>query len=267
MMKKAILVLLAMAALLAVVSLSCTSVSQIFATETPTPTHTPTRTPTPTQTATPTVTQTPTSTETPTPSPTATPLPEYKVEEHADGTTDFLDFTYGFRVTFPQDWLVVPLSGESSAEWMAKAAKEMEASGFNIEEAFASVDPDTIRLIVMDNTPGHVSEGSYPNVNVSVKMGSRPSLDFLVSLYVEALPETVPGLTVTNSEILENAAGLSYGRIDTQRPSDSEDVHQILILFGLDDGLVALTFSLTSSLQADYVMIVQEITDSFDYLE
>jgi hypothetical protein len=271
MMKRAILVLLAMAALQAMVSLSCTSISQIFATETPTPTHTPTRTPTPTQTATPTVTQTPTSTETPTPSPTATPLPEYSVEAHANGASEYVDYEYGFRITFPKDWFVFPLFGEESLTLFELGQTKFEDSPVDVRDAFESADPDLFRLMILDYSPDHMDEGGFtPNAYLAVDASQvPPPMQEMLAGYEEKLHQELPDYEIMRNEVLENANGITYGRISFAPSRDLTSFYQDQIIFTLDqfDGVVFLTFMAQNSNREDIDAAIQEAADSFDFLD
>ena len=158
-MKKILLVIFAMIALLASISLSCTSVSQIFATETSTPTNTPTKTPTPTSTATATITLTPTPTNTPTPTATATPLPDFEVEEHSDGSTDYVSNEYGFTLTFPDGWYLIPLTGDPSVDLTDAVADDLEEKGLDVGEVFDMSYTDAFKLLALDYNQEHNKNG------------------------------------------------------------------------------------------------------------
>ena len=264
-MKRIFLVLLGLAALQVSISLSCNSVTQIFATETPTPTNTPTRTPTPTRTATPTITQTPTPTNTPTSSPTPTPEPAYTVSKNPDGTTEYRDYTYNFQLAFPEGWLVLPLSGEDSAEIFRLAGEELGEAGIEAEELIESVDSDAFRLVAMDISIEGNEEDTYPNVNLSVEEDSNPPLlPWLIDLYAEAIPEVFPGLKVTGTDVLENANGNYYGIVETIPPVSWGDLVQIYIFFEVDNGILFLTFTTPTVLRETYLDVFQEIIDSFE---
>src|SRR6266508_6408975 len=82
--------------------LSCSGVadiSNLFATETPTPTNTFT----PTSTFTPSPTPAPTQTPSPTPLPTG-----INIEEQSDGSTLFIDYDNKYQLVLPSDWLIIP---------------------------------------------------------------------------------------------------------------------------------------------------------------
>ncbi|MBN2501498.1 MAG: hypothetical protein JXB38_12015 [Anaerolineales bacterium] len=266
-MKRIFLVLLGLAALQASISLSCTSVTQIFATETPTPTNTPTRTPTPTSTATATITLTPTPTKTPTPTATATPESEITIEENTDGSTRYIDHKYSFTLTFPEDWVVIPLSGEDTEALIELGKGAYAESGVDIQEAIEAVDPNAFRLLAMDFNPEHIDGEFTPNANLGIDDQQAISIDLFVSLYSKMLPDLIPGISIENSEVLENAKGISYGYIVYSLPADFGDYFQVQIVFELDNGLIVLTFSAQDTIKEDILEVIQGIVDTFEYLE
>ncbi len=266
-MKKILLAFLAMIALLASLSLSCTSVTNIFATETPTPTNTPTKTPTPTSTATATITLTPTPTNTPTPTATATPLPDFEVEEHSDGSTDYISNEYGFTFTFPDGWYLIPLTGDMSADLTDSVADELEERGLDLGDVFDADYSDTFRLLALDYDPEHNKNGYTPNANLGIEEGDSYPLTFFLDFYTEVLEEAFPGLKITNYEVLVSGRGIEYGRVDTILPADLDRAYQVQIFFQIDDGLAFMTFT-TEQTETDVIEpAIQTVVESLDYLD
>src|SRR5512143_4113517 len=126
--------------LLTLTVLSCSGVSDIpnlFATETPTPTNTFTPSPTFTPSATPTATQTPS----PTPVPTG-----IDVQKQADGSIVFIDYDNKFKLTLPNDWLVIPFNKSAYADAMDTLTKDNPQLAA-AAQAFKEMDPDMFRLV------------------------------------------------------------------------------------------------------------------------
>ena len=263
-MRKLLPIVLVLAAMQAIASLACTSVTRIFATETPTPTMTPT----PTRMATATITPSPTQTNTPTPSPTFTPEPEYAIVENADGTTEFSDYKYGVKLTFPENWYVLSLFGDEAFERLEVAEKKFRGSGINMQAVYNSADLDTDRMIVLEYNPDHFEYNFTPNMYASViKEPEVPPLDVLLAGYVEVLMESDPAVNITYKDVQVNSQGNLYARIHFEWTGEEDDLFEDQVFFTLDDGVFYLSFYGQIAFDAEIEPAIEEITNSFVYLE
>ncbi|MBN2501497.1 MAG: hypothetical protein JXB38_12010 [Anaerolineales bacterium] len=266
-MKRIFLVFLILSTVQASISLSCTSVTQIFATETPTPTNTPTRTPTPTSTVTPTVTQTPTQTNTPTPSPTSTPEPEFTAVENANGTTEYVDYKYGFKITFPENWYALPLFGDESLEWLDIAQDKFRGSGISMQAVYESGN-EYDRVIVLEYNPDHFEDGFTPNVYVAVIEESEiPPLDTLLDGYEDVLKESDPAIKINRRDVLVNSEGNLYARIQYELSGENKGLFEDQIFFALDDGINYFSFYGQIAYINEIESAIDEIINSYTYLE
>ena len=266
-MKKIFPVLLILATVQASISLSCTSVNNIFATETPTPTNTPTRTSTPTSTATSTVTQTPTQTNTPTPSPTSTPEPEYEIVENADGTTEYIDYKYGFKITLPENWYALPLFGDESLVRLDMAKDKFRGSGISMQAVYESGN-DYDRVIVLEHNPDHFEDGFTPNMYVAVIEESEiPPLDTLLDGYEDVLKESDPTIKITRRDVLVNSEGNLYARKQYELSGENEGLFEDQIFFALDDGINYFSFYGQITHINEIEPAIDEIINSYIYLE
>lgn len=161
---------------LALPALACgtSDISNLFATETPTPTQTFTPSPTSTPSATPTATQT----QTPSP----TPLPTGgETKEQADGTTLFIDYDNHFKVALPSGWFVLPLSSDDINKLMDKMA-EQNPDLKDTADAFKQLDPDVIRVIAINEDSKYISQGFSSNITITAiedKMVSSLPIPFV----------------------------------------------------------------------------------------
>ena len=265
-MKRMLFVLLALAALQAGVSLACTSVTQIFATETPTPTHTPTQTATPTPTRTPTPTAT--SSPTPTNTPTATPEPEYGIVENADGTTEYADYKYGVKLTFPENWYVLTLFDEEALERLEVAEKKFRGSSIDMQAVYDSADSDSDRIIVLEYNPDHFEYNFTPNMYASVIINPIiPPLDIFLNEYEMVLTESEPVVKITYKDVQVNSQGNLYARVHFQLTGEDENLFKDQVFFALDDGIFYLSFYGQIAFDAEIEPVIEEIINSFVYLE
>ncbi len=269
-MKRALPILLLLAALQASISLSCTSVTNIFATETPTPTNTPTRTPTPTptSTATATITPTPTQTNTPTPSPTLTPEPEYAIIENSDGSTEYFDYKYSFEITFPENWYVISLFDDDEALARVDTVQDkFRGSGIDMQDVFESGD-DNDRIIVLEYNPDHFEDGFTPNVYVTViEENGLPSLDRLLEGYAAVLETSTPPVKITYQDVLVNSKGNLYARIHYELAGDDQGLFEDQIFFTSDDGLILFSFYGQNPFSDEIEPAIVETINSFAFLE
>src|SRR5512133_665483 len=131
--------------LLALAVLSCSgaaSVSNLFATDTPTPTNT--------FTPSPTLTPGPTSTPTTTPSPTPTPLPTgVHAEKQSDGTTLFTDYDNYYQLSLPLSWEIV-FSSQEELQQAVQSAGSKDPKLAEMAENFKNVDANVFRLAAMN---------------------------------------------------------------------------------------------------------------------
>ena len=223
----------------------------------------------PTLTVTPLPTETPTSTEIP---PTSTPTkivyPETgsALQEDVDGSIIYLDYTGGFEVNIPDDWLPIRI-GEQE---YIMAWSLLEASPPEIQrslQSMQSLDPNTFRLFVLDTREDHYDNGFVTNINLVLSLASEASLEEIFAQSVLALPSSIPGLVIISSEITETSLGVPVGIIISEWDSktavgDPIRLYQKQALFMVDGQSLVMTFTSTvdfkDNVLGDFDLFVNE---------
>ncbi len=209
--------------------------------------------PTPTATALPTETllPSPTPTEVP-PTATATPI-EYPEtgSELLDGESArlYYDYSGNYMVTLPIDWLAArPGEVEYAEAWGLPVAAYPEVK--TALQGMQSLDPNTFRLFVLDTQDGHFDDGFLNNINFLSSPENEATLDEVFAKNVLGLPDTIPGLIVTDSRIEEHSSGARMGTVtsewETQSTGDeSLSVFQKQAIFVIEGRALVITFTCT----------------------
>lgn len=243
--------------------LGCGVLNSILPPPTPTPTHTPTSTPTPL----------PSPTPTRTPSPTHTPTgqdvePNTRIEVETDGSRRFIDGDYGYTIRFPQQWLVLELTAGDFEQMFAEASDEVpELDQF--EQLVAQLGPGA-RMYAMDLTAGHSQPDFQSNVNVLVaELPTSLSLEFLVTLNAQSLPQLLPGVEVLDSQVFTNAQQTELGLV-TYTYLLGEGGPEVFIMAALlpsGDSIVTITAGSAAGLRSVMQPAFESIFDSVERIE
>ncbi len=208
---------------LVLISLACQAVANLpnpFATATPTatPTFTPSPTPSPT----------PTSTSTPTPLPTG----RAKISQ-PNGSTDFVDYDYGYKLNAKKGWTVVSLD-EEDINQLAKMLSKTSPNDQSAMDMIQSMNPEVDRALLFDFKD--TSDSGYtPNVIFSVE--DHPILQNMsITEIVQALQDTAPrskDIQIISAEVKTNALGLELGdvKVSYNDRANGIKLYQELIYF------------------------------------
>ncbi len=218
--------------------LSCagpSSISNLFATDTPTPTST--------FTPSPTWTPSPTSTPTVTPSPTATPLPTgVHAEEQADKTILFSDYDNGYELLLPPNWEIVFSSQQEFQEAMQSAGNE-DPRLAEMADNFKDSDPDVFRLAAM-NTDRKYLEASAPTLltidTIEDSVASSMPMAFVTAMIEDNL---LKGATSTTWDVINNKNGVEVGIVEGSKTIDvgkgiKLKVRELVIAFQTNNKLI-----------------------------
>jgi hypothetical protein len=235
------------------------------------PTDTATITPTPSLTA----TRTPAAVPSPTPSP-APSLPPTEeaasayVADNPDGSSTYFDPELGYKVTFPESWVILELTAEDVSEAMDQAAEAYPGN----ESLFdlAVLGAENVRMTAFDLNPSSLVEGEPPSVNITAQLGSASaSLDLLIHSAEQILPQIIPGTEVLSTEVTTNPQGVELGIIECvislQSESDVLEHHVVQAYFRTSAGLVIFSASARAAVFDRSSSQFEAIMDSISPLE
>ena len=217
------------------------------------PTPTPTSTNTPVPTSTPTITPSPTLTFTP------TPTPEASLEQLAEGSTQFTDLKGGYRIVFPEGWLVVNLAVEDPQKAVADAQKDNPDQSALLQN-FNLYAAQKARLGALDLAPGHFSPTSAPNLYIILDAASKSlSLDDILDANAKLLP-LILNATVKNLGVKDNSHGVAYGVLDVTLKT--LPVREQVVMFKCPGYTVLITLVLSNASSTATLASFSEILDS-----
>jgi hypothetical protein len=256
------------AGILALAALSCSSVtgvSNLFATDTPTPTNTFT----PSPTLTPSPTSTPT--QTPSPSPT-TELTGSKTEDQADGSTLFTDYDNSYQVALPEGWTILPFSSEDMAD-ILQSMSDKNPEFKKMAENFKNLDSDVIRVMALNLDSKYMQMSASPSLSVIAidnKVMSSMPLDFVMGALEESFKQQ--GGKALSSNTLTNANGVEMGSFEYLQnvPSPTGEniqVHYKTILFRAGDKMLMVQLGTPKQFAEEFLPIMDQIKDSIKLLE
>lgn len=181
--------------ILTLVILSCSSlgnVSNLLATDTPTPTNT--------FTPSPTLTPSPTSTMTQTPSSTPTPMPSgVKADEQPDGTTLILDYDNHYQYILPENWKAA-FTSQKDLQQAVQADAGNDPESADMVEQYKNLDPDVFRLAALNIDRQYFDAAGTPTL-------------LTVNAYQDTIASTMPMAFVTamiEDQILTDARNTSW---------------------------------------------------------
>jgi hypothetical protein len=258
----------AFAAILVLAALSCSGVadvSNLFATDTPTPTST--------FTPSPTMTPSPTSTPTLTPSPSPTPVPSgATTEEQADGTTLFADYDNSYRLILPKDWTVLPFSTDDMAD-ILQSMSDKNPEFRQMAENFKNLDPEVIRVMALNLNPKYMDGGASPSLSVIAidnKVMTSMPLDFVLGSLEESFKQQ-GGEVISPSSTLTNANGVEMGSFEYVQDIPSPlggkiAVHYKAIIFRAGDKMIMVELGTPTQYEDEFLPIMDQIADSVELL-
>ncbi len=248
---------------LAVVSCSgLSNVSNLFATDTPTPTST--------FTPSPTVTPSPTAKPTETPSPSPTPIPTgSNVEEQPDGSTLFTDYDNQYQMAIPEDWIVVPLSSKDLAEILnSMSAKNPEIKA--MAENLKNMDPDVMRVMAVSVDSKYMQDGASPSLSVMAiedKVMSSMPMDYVTKALEASIKQQNVKVLSSGNPVVTNPNGVELGSFEYQRAIPSPlgtkiPVRYKAVFFRSGDKTILLQLGAPEQFADQFAPAVDQITDS-----
>ena len=265
---KNIFKLLLFVSILALAGISCgvSNISNLFATETPTPTST--YTPTPTFTPSSTPTSTPTNTHT------ATPLPTVAfTEEQADGSTMFVDYDNQYQLVIPEKWIVIPLSSEDIVDILEIVADE-NPDFKDIAKSFSQLDPDVIRIIALNDDTKYMFDGFSTNLTITAiedKVMSSMSMDFVTGAVEESLKQQ--GTTVASGyqPASKNVNGVEIGILEFQQETPTVTgarvkVQSKALVFQSNGKLIMVQLAVPQQFAGELIPVMDQIMESIMFI-
>jgi len=215
-MKKAHKLVVAALFLLSISTLACraAAVSEWFATPTPTPTLTPT------PTNTPTITPSPTPTETPTPTSTRTPRPTgITTETNDNGSVVLSDYDHKYRLTLPDGWVVIPLSGQDISELVDELAKT-NPDFKSAAETFRTLDSDFVRVVALNKDSKFISRGYASNITIVSAQDAflvAMPIEFITGVFEESMKENGAKVITQGVNTVKSDKGVEVGIIEVEQ--------------------------------------------------
>ena len=211
---------------------------------------------------------------TPTETPTVTPRPStgLATEKQPDGSTIFFDFDNGYRVTFPAEWIVVPLNGADLATVLETVSQTNPDLPAATEDCLGGTEPETIRAVALYFKAEFISRGFVPNtgiIRVDDPLAAKIPMNYLLPNVVS---DREKDGTVTSSEVRENADGLKIGVLEVETDcksatNETVSLAQRVAVFQTSNTAVALAFSAQAEFSDQLMPIADAIIASIELLQ
>ncbi len=253
------------AGILALAALSCSGVSgvsNLFATDTPTPTST--------FTPSPTVTPSPTSTPTQTPTLTPTPLPTgSSMEDQADGSKLFTDYDNQFQVNLPEGWVILPLSSKDLADILESAAEENPELK-DTAAVLKDLDPDVIRVMAFNKNHKYNVSGFTTNLilmAIDDKVMTSMPMDFVMGMLEESIKQQGGVLLSTDNSVTTNANDVEIGSFEFKRTMPTAlgtnvPVRIKAVVFRSTDRLIMVQLTAPQQFGEELMPVMDQIIES-----
>ena len=267
--KKGAFPFLAVLALVAgILACETSTVTNLFASPTPTSTDTPTPTPT--------FTPTPTPTVTPTPTPTPTPVPTgVETQKQSDGSTLFTDYDNKYQLTLPEGWVVIPLTMEDFAAFAEQMAKENPqlADDLNALKDM-NFDPDMFRGYALLADRNFITDNFITNLGITVlsdpTLASMP-LSFVTGMIESQLRQNGNKILTQGVNEIENPNGVEAEYIDIEQIislfGKKLTVNSRIVLFIKDDKLIMFQVTTPKQFMNELFPIANEIGGTIEYIK
>ena len=224
----------------------------------------------------------PTKTGTPLPANTSTPTPtfppklessseEYDLEILKNDFTVFTDKALGFRLTFPAEWLVVPLDEQLTADLFDAMEKDVPEELLDL--LVTARQKAGIRVLALDYTMLYSPEpDNAANINVTYQKDLTVldlEMQDLLDQSVEAMPTMIPEADVNYQTIQTNSHGVEYAKMIVNYPASAFGVplRQVLVMVKLGDGVLVVTETVQEEMYTEAENSLQRVIDSLEILE
>jgi hypothetical protein len=243
--RKSILFILLVFTLMGSLACNATSITNLFATMTPTPTDTPTSTPTPIITPSPIPTITPIPTLTPTPVPTGV-----SSEKLSSGNVLFTDYDNRYQMEFPPEWVIIPLKVKDLAQTLNELGKENPAIA-DMADTLSKLDPDVVRVMALNRNPKYSPGGFASNLNITTiqdAVASTMPMEFVTGMIEGSLEQNKAKILTTGVKVSTNENKVEVGLIEAEQKAPTASgkmvtIYQRIILFQVNDKLIMITLS------------------------
>lgn len=215
----------------------------------------------------------PTPTPTLTLAPTATPSAESVLDKNADGSYTFVDLLARYQLTIPMQWLAM----RANAQEIEAISQLPETANPAIQRSLAtikSLDPNVVRLFMLDVTEEHIDGGFVTNINVlwNQQMETSALSQEEMKAYADELASSLGNAEVLATEIHVTGNEVPYGLILTRSAVTTPEgadlfVIQKLIFFDTPVGTLNITLSTTETWRETVEPSFDEIIESFILLE
>ncbi|MBE0671276.1 MAG: hypothetical protein IH588_11855, partial [Anaerolineales bacterium] len=177
------------------------------------------------------------------------------INRFEDGTAQFIDMRGGYEFSLPTGWLPVRINSQEYLDaWLLP-----ELSNPSMQRSLSSIEklnPDEIRLFVLDIQEGHTEIDFVTNISLYWDKPNEMSLadDADLKSAAATLPDMLPGLEVTATEISATASGLPIGVITSKTPVTtlegvSVEMFQKQVFIKVDVGTLVITLTSTEELK------------------
>jgi len=167
----------------------------------------------------------------------------------SDGTILFKDEAARYELNVSPGWLPVRLNQQEYYDAFSLPAAADPAAQRALSD-IASLDPQTFRLFIFDLQDGHLVNRVVTKISLEWDPNDSISLsdETGIQAIAESLPASIPGLTVTDTSVIQSTNGLALGVILSEFPGknfDEADVvlYQKQVHLNLPLGTLALTFT------------------------
>jgi hypothetical protein len=264
---KGLIAFVALITIFALPALACgtSDISNLFATETPTPTQTFTPSPTSTPSATPTQTQTPS----PTPVPTGV-----DTTKQADGTTLFTDYDNKYQIALPTGWFVIPLSADDIADILKEMAEE-NPDLQDSAKAFQQLDPDVIRVIAVSEESKYIYKGFSTNLTITA-IREEFLATVPIAFFTGAMESQLEsgGATIIHSEefLITNANGVEIGIVEFKQKALTATgvkipVQARMLVFQVQGAMINVQLATPQQFAAELLPLLDAVVDSIKLLK
>lgn len=167
----------------------------------------------------------------------------------------FTDTKAGYEVTVSTGWLPVRINSQEYLEaWLLP-----ELTNPSMQRSLSSIEnlnPDEIRLFVLDTQEGHAEIDFVTNISIYWDQKNETSLenDEDLKAQAEALLGALAGLEVTLTEISTTANGVPIGVITSKTPITTLDgvsveMFQKQVFIDINVGTLIVTLTTTEELR------------------
>jgi hypothetical protein len=179
----------------------------------------------------------------------------------ADGSKLFTDPKAGFSLLIPSKWIGIPANVDDITPYIEQASENNP----QLSEALSmlqKVDPNVLRIMVLDSNIDHYTDNYVPNFTVIAMedmLSTKMPLESLAQIIGSSIKSKFPQATILNSGVEQVSSDLSYGYNEFQIPINGQGgtvikVFQKQAFFSTQNYLIIMTLSAHSSKHDDVLL-------------